>query len=189
MPQSQINHVYLPLSRHLNYQTHFIINGDLLETQSGDIIPIYATDMPVSKIFATDKADVTKAELSQLQDFYQRYYLQKFRFTDIGNAQKTLKPLDVPNGVITQFQLVNDMPQLLYLLSGTKIYVDNQIVNDAIINDALQVTFQTPPANNAVITAVIDYDYAVMFDYHLGLQSLYDTKTHTYKISFQLLTV
>jgi hypothetical protein len=174
------------LTRKLTYQTHFLINGTLLETQTGDIIPVTSAINPLNKVFLFNNIDVTQSELRLLQDFYQKYYLQQFLFTDIENAQKTFVTLETPNGIATQFNLVNDTPNLLYLLNSAKIYVNNQLIPSATINENLTVTFTTPPANNGVVTAMIDYDYAVMFDYAFGLQSVFDPKTQTFKISFQL---
>lgn len=189
MPNLPINPVYLPLSRDLNYQTQSVINGDIvLEAQSGDIIPVNTADMPIFKIFSVNNVSVTQAELNLLQDFYRRYYYQKFRFIDKNDPTKTLFSLDVPNGMRTQFNLINDNPNLEYLLNSAKIYVDNQGVNNATLNQDLQIIFTTPPANNSIIKVIIEYDYAVMFDYDFGLQSAFDSQSQSYKINFRLCT-
>ena len=142
MQQPNINPVYLPLVRDLNYQTNFIINGDIIETQTGDIIAINTADMPTSKVFFVNNASVTQSELNVLQSFYEKYYLQKFRFMDKNNAQKTFVTLETPNGIVTEFNLVNDTHHLLYLLNSAKIYVNNQHIPIATINDSLTVTLR-----------------------------------------------
>jgi hypothetical protein len=173
--------------RDLTYHTTNHINGQLLETHAGIIMPTIATASPVRKIFYADNVDVTASELQALQNFYHDYYIQKFRFKDPTHSQKTLTTLEIPNGIIRQFTLNNDNPDIVYLLHSAKIYHNQQLIPNVTLNGNLTFTLIVPPTTGSLITVSLDYDYAVMFDYNYGLQSIMDSKTQTYKISFRLL--
>ncbi len=188
MPQTAINTIYLPLSQDLSYQTSTYINGQLLETQAGDIIPAIATASPTSTVFYAENVDITASELHLLQRFYQKYYLQKFRFKDPNESQKTLSVVETPNGIITQFTVNNDNPNALYFTQSAKIYHNSQLISTATISNDLKLTFLTPPTAGTLISVILDYDYAVMFDYQYGLRAISDPKTKTYKISFRLVS-
>ncbi len=187
MPQT-IHNIYLPFIRDLTYQTSTYMNGEILETQSGDIFST-RLNIPISKIFYADNIHVTPSELTLIQDFYQNYYLQKFRFKDKNNPQKILSVIETPNNLLTVFNVKNDNVNLLYFTQSAKIYQNNILIPDAILNDNLEVTFIVPPIAGSVIHVVLDYDYPVMFDYTFGLQSVYVPKTKTYTISFKLNSV
>ncbi len=188
MPQTTVNTIYLPLTRDLTYQTSTHINGQLLETQAGDIIPAIATSSPISTVFYAENVDVTALEWQSLQSFYQKYYLQKFRFKNPNESQKTLSVVETPNGIITQFTMNNDNPNALYFVQSAKIYRNSQLISTATLSNDLKLIFTIPPATGSLISVILDYDYAVMFDYQYGLNAISDPKTKTYKISFRLIT-
>lgn len=184
---TQIHQIYLPLERDLDYETHIYMNGKILENQIGDIF-LDTNTVPNRKIFYAHNQKITLQELQKLQEFYHEYYYQKFYFKDPILPQKTLSILEAPNDIVTQFTLKNNTPNFLYHIDSAKISQNNQAVNNAIVTQDLNIIFETAPPVNSVITALIDYDYAVMFNYQFGLQVISDNDSQYYKISFQLLT-
>jgi hypothetical protein len=188
MPQTNLNTLYLPLTRDLTYQTNRYINGQLLETQAGDIFPEIATSSPISTVFYAENVDVTASEWRALQNFYQKYYMQKFCFKDPNESQKTLSVIETPNGIITQFTVNNNTPNALYFVQSAKIYSNTQLISTATLNTDLKVTFLFAPTTGSLISVTLDYDYAVMFDYQYGLSAISDPKTKTYKINFRLVS-
>jgi len=164
------------------------MRGDYLQTQSGAMHPASIFNTPIQTVFQANKMNVTEQELHNLRIFYQTHYMQKFLLKSPNHLKDIIIPTQLPNGERTHFMLDIMPAQKHYWFEYAKIYVNDILQTDAIIiPETLGLIFPVPPLLNNIITVHLDADYIVMFDYAYGLKAIWDVRTKTHKVDFQLI--